>query len=98
METKMRISYLIVLCLSVLPFAQGTALGKRTGHLSSPSGCLIVQGENTTSGQYTTLGAAVEALGSSKAPQCIFIYPGEYREQTTVKYGGNLTIYGYTDE
>lgn len=94
----MQISYLILLCFSALSFTKGHALRTRTTRLSSPNGCLIVRGDNTTYGQYATLGAAVGALGSGKTPQCIYIYPGEYKEQITVKYGGNLTIYGYTNK
>jgi pectin methylesterase-like acyl-CoA thioesterase len=95
---KMQISHFVVLCLLILPFTQAHALRKRTSRLSSPDGCLIVRGSNTTSGQYATLGAAAEALRSGKTPQCIFIYPREYKEQIFVKYGGNLTIYCYIDK
>ena len=49
----------------------------------------------TTSGEYSTISAAVASLsGTSSA--CIFVYQGTYSESFTVSYGGPLTIYGYT--
>lgn len=84
--------------LSVVTLAQGLAIEKRTARTSSPSGCLEVQAASTTSGQYSTLSSAVAALGSGTDDACIFIYAGTYEEQVEISYGGNLTIYGYTNE
>ncbi len=63
------------------------------GRTSPPNGCLTVG----KSGKYSTFGAAVAALNGNAAA-CIFVYPGTYPEQVTVKYGGPLTIYGYTTD
>jgi pectinesterase len=65
-------------------------LEKRTSRTSAPSGCLSVQSGTTTSGWYTTLGAAVAALSGSDSA-CIFLYSGTYSEQVTIDYGGPLT-------
>ena len=89
---------LLGFALTFVSCIQALALDKRTARESSPSGCLVVQGTNTASGQYASFGAAVTALGSKTTSQCIFIYPGTYTEQVKVTYGGNLTIYGYTSE
>ncbi|KUI60218.1 putative pectinesterase A [Cytospora mali] len=72
-------------------------LAKRTSRTSPPSGCLVVESGTTTSGYYTTLGAAVDAL-SGTDDACIFIYSGTYTltEQVRIDYGGALTLYGYT--
>ncbi|RAO69824.1 uncharacterized protein BHQ10_005836 [Talaromyces amestolkiae] len=69
-------------------------LEKRTARTSPPSGCLVVRGSGTQSGEYSTLSAAVTALGSSTANTCIFIYSGTYNEALRIAYGGALTFYG----
>lgn len=94
----MQLQVLLGLALSFISSTQGLALDKRTARESSPSGCLVVQSIGTASGQYASFGAAVTALGSGTTSKCIFIYPGTYKEQVRVTYGGNLTIYGYTSE
>jgi pectinesterase len=73
-------------------------LEKRTARTSPPSGCLVVRGSGTKSGEYSTLSAAVTALGSSTTDACIFIYNGTYTESIRIDYGGALTLYGYTTE
>lgn len=94
----MFVQVLVAVALSFVSASQALALDKRTARESSPSGCLVVQGTNTASGQYASFGAAVTALGSGTTSQCIFIYPGTYKEQVRVTYAGNLTVYGYTTE
>jgi pectinesterase len=69
-----------------------TELQRRTARTSAPSGCLTVG----SSGTYSSVGAAVSALGSSTADACIYIAGGTYKEQVTIKYGGALTLYGQT--
>lgn len=69
---------------------------KRATRTSNPGGCLEVQGTSPTSSQYKILASAVVALSLGITMKCIFIYFGIYKEQVTVKYGGALTIYGYT--
>jgi pectin methylesterase-like acyl-CoA thioesterase len=65
-----------------------------TSRTSNPDGCLAVGG----SGEYSTLAAALEALGSQTTAQCIFLSAGTYQEQVTIDYAGELTIYGATTE
>lgn len=69
-----------------------TELRRRTSRTSAPSGCLTVG----SGGKYTSVGAAVSALGSSTAAACIYIAAGTYTEQVTINYGGALTLYGQT--
>ncbi|KAE9364128.1 carbohydrate esterase family 8 protein [Stipitochalara longipes BDJ] len=69
---------------------------KRSARTANPGGCLEVQGTSPSSSQYSTLGAAVTALGSGTTSKCIFIWPGTYTERVTIQYGGALTIYGYS--
>ncbi|KAF8994406.1 pectin methyl esterase [Cyathus striatus] len=66
--------------------------------ISPPSGALVVRQNGTQAGEYSTVSAAVAALGSSTTTKSIFIYPGTYKEQVYVTYGGPLTIYGYTTD
>ncbi|KAI8629140.1 carbohydrate esterase family 8 protein [Xylariaceae sp. FL1651] len=80
-------------CLGA-PAAEKRASVSRT---SAPSGCLSVKPGTATSGWYQTLNAAVSSL-SGTGSACIFLYSGTYSEQATIKYGGPLTIYGYTTD
>ncbi|THV54479.1 hypothetical protein BGAL_0026g00340 [Botrytis galanthina] len=89
-------SFLLAILLFVGSIDASAVLHKRAGRTSPPSGCLTVRGSGTLSGEYSTVGAALTALGSSTAVACIFIYSGTYNEQLTISYGGNLTVYGYT--
>ncbi|ESK92758.1 pectinesterase a [Moniliophthora roreri MCA 2997] len=63
---------------------------------SPPSGALVVRQSGTKSGEYSTVSAAVAALGPGTSSKTIFIYPGTYKEQVYITYGGPLTIYGYS--
>lgn len=87
--------------LSVLYLAAavaGRAVNKRASgsRTSPPSGCLVVRGSGTESGEYSTLSSAVAALSGDDA--CIFMYSGTYAEKVTLDYSGSLTLYGYTEE
>ncbi|GAB0138555.1 hypothetical protein EsDP_00006786 [Epichloe bromicola] len=75
----------------VLALASATAvLASRT---CPPKGALVVG----KGGQYETIQAAVDALQPTEKEQVIFIYPGTYREQVSIKsLPGPLKIYGYT--
>ncbi|GFF50359.1 probable pectinesterase A [Aspergillus udagawae] len=66
----------------------------RSSRTSAPSGCLTVG----SSGKYSTIGAALSALGSSKSDACIYIAAGTYKEQVTINYPGKLTMYGETTD
>ncbi|CAD6448272.1 70fdb3ac-9a96-4007-8a54-7e7c104cd397 [Sclerotinia trifoliorum] len=91
-------NFLIAISFFVLAIDATPLVHKRAGRTSAPAGCLTVRGSGTHSGEYSTVGAALSALGSSKSAACIFIYGGTYNEQLTIKYGGNLTVYGYTTD
>ncbi|KAK8159588.1 pectinesterase family protein [Phyllosticta citrichinensis] len=91
---------------SILPITLGLSLSalahptqklstRATGRTSAPSGCLTVGG---SSGKYSTISSALEALGSSTEDACIFVNSGTYKEQFRVEYGGALTLYGYTED
>ncbi|KFY05926.1 hypothetical protein V492_08232 [Pseudogymnoascus sp. VKM F-4246] len=93
----MQLSTLIAgfLSLSTLTTALPN-LTKRDARTSPPSGCLTVG----SGGTYSTINAALTALGSgsSTSTACIFIYAGTYdsTEQVYINYKGALTLYGYT--
>ncbi|GLI80828.1 hypothetical protein PoHVEF18_009187 [Penicillium ochrochloron] len=83
--------------LSALSLATGiiaapSDLTRRTSRTSAPSGCLTVG----SGGTYSTIGAALTALGSSTSAACIYVASGTYTEQLTIKYAGTLTLYGET--
>uniref|UniRef100_A0A0W0G3W3 pectinesterase n=1 Tax=Moniliophthora roreri TaxID=221103 RepID=A0A0W0G3W3_MONRR len=79
----------------VLAFVQAVIAASRT---SPPSGALVVRAGTSTSGEYKTVQAAVNALPSDSSSRSIFIYPGTYTEQVYITRPGPLTIYGYTDD
>ncbi|KAK2597948.1 hypothetical protein N8I77_012700 [Diaporthe amygdali] len=63
---------------------------------SPPSGCISAG----SGGTYSTIQAAVNSLSTtSTSAQCIFIYPGTYKEQVLVSArSAQLTIYGSTTD
>lgn len=83
---------LAALSLGAAVLAAPTELVARTARTSAPAGCLTVGSH----GKYSTIGAALNALGSSKNPACIYVASGTYKEQLTINYGGALTLYGQT--
>ena len=85
-------SILVTGLLGLILAASASSLDKRTSRTSAPSGCLAVG----SGGQYSTIGAALTALGSSTAAACIYVAAGTYAEQLTITYSGNLTMYGET--
>lgn len=87
---------LVTLLVFIIPINASSLLQKRASRTSPPAGCLIVRGFDTLSGEYSTIKAALTALGSGTATACIFIYSGIYNEQISINYAGNLTVYGYT--
>ncbi|KAK7548617.1 pectinesterase family protein [Phyllosticta citricarpa] len=89
------LSVTLGLSLSALAHPTQKLSTRATGRTSPPSGCLTVGG---SSGKYSTISSALEALGSSTEDACIFVYSGTYKEQFTVEYGGALTLYGYTED
>ncbi|KAI9650434.1 hypothetical protein NHQ30_000449 [Ciborinia camelliae] len=89
-------NFILAILFFVFSIDASSLLHKRASRTSPPAGCLTVRGSGTLSGEYSTVGAALTALGSSTAIACIFIYSGTYNEQVTINYAGNLTVYGYT--
>ncbi|RPA99941.1 pectinesterase-like protein [Choiromyces venosus 120613-1] len=75
------------------------ALAKAASRTTPPSGCIVVS-KNASSGQFSTLQAAVNSLSTTSSEnQCIFIYPGTYNEQVHVTpRTAQLTIYGSTTD
>ncbi|KAJ5612284.1 pectinesterase A [Penicillium lagena] len=82
----------LALCGAVT--AAPASLHRRTGRTSAPSGCLTVG----SGGTYSTIGDALDALGSSSDAACVYIASGTYEEQLTIDYNGNLTLYGETTD
>ena len=74
-------------------------LALATGCTSPPSGALVVS-KSATSGQYSSIQAAVDALSTtSTTAQAIFINPGTYTEQVYIPARqAALTIHGYTTD
>ncbi|CAI7651564.1 unnamed protein product [Penicillium manginii] len=82
------------LCLGTGVLGSPANLSRRTSRTSAPSGCLTVG----TGGTYSTIGAALTALGSATTSACIYIASGTYTEQLKINYAGALTIYGQTSD
>ncbi|KAI9042338.1 putative pectin methylesterase [Aspergillus affinis] len=79
-------------------FTLSTKLTTRT---TAPDNCIIVDQTNTTNNTstvYKTIAAALESLPSSISSACIYIASGTYEEQLVIKYRGNLTILGETND
>ncbi|KAL8293543.1 hypothetical protein RQP46_000244 [Phenoliferia psychrophenolica] len=68
-----------------------------TSRTSAPSGALVVS-KSPSSGQYSTIAAAIKSLGSSTSAASIFVEAGTYSGSIDITYGGALTIYGYTTD
>lgn len=95
----MKIAEILVVLVSYFGVASAFPHIKRTSRTSPPSGCKVVRGAETQSGEYSTFGAAITALGtSSTSAACVFIYSGTYTEQMVIQYKGPLIVYGYTTE
>ncbi|KAF7316045.1 Pectinesterase [Mycena indigotica] len=83
-----------LLCLPLL-FAVFVLGASRT---SPPSGAIVVRAGTTTSGEFSTLAAAVASLPNDSSSRSIFIYPGTYSGQVYITRSGPLTVYGYTSD
>ncbi|KAF8194383.1 pectinesterase [Mycena galopus ATCC 62051] len=73
-------------------------LEKRATRTTPPAGAIVVRGSGATSGEFTTITAAVNSLPNDGSAQSIFIYPGTYTEQVYITRTGQLTIYGSTTD
>ncbi|PFH51228.1 carbohydrate esterase family 8 protein [Amanita thiersii Skay4041] len=65
---------------------------------SPPSGAIVVRAGSSTSGEFSTINAALNSLPNDSSSRSIFIYPGTYNEQVYITRAGPLTIYGYTTD
>ncbi|KAF7364881.1 Pectin methyl esterase [Mycena venus] len=61
-----------------------------------PAGAIVVRQTGATSGQFTTIGAAMASL-SGTAPATIFVFPGTYNEQVNITHP-SLTLMGSTTD
>ncbi|KAJ5557013.1 pectin lyase-like protein [Penicillium frequentans] len=88
--------FISTLCLGTTVFGAPAKLKHRNSvsRTTPPSGCLSVG----SSGTYSTISAALTALGSSTSSACIFVYSGTYAEQIKIDYAGSLIIYGETTD
>lgn len=80
----------------ILSFAALLTSVLATSRTSAPSGCITVG----SGAKFTSIQEAVQSLSkSSTQPQCIFIEPGEYKEQVFVTArAAQLSFYGYTTD
>lgn len=83
---------LAALSLGTAVLGAPAELATRAARTSAPAGCLTVGSGR----KYSTIGAALTALGSSSAAACIYVASGTYNEQLTINYAGPLTLYGQT--
>ncbi|KAF8158033.1 pectinesterase [Crassisporium funariophilum] len=85
----------LLFALSLASLWQFALAASRT---SPPSGAVVVRAGTTTTGEYKTVTAAVNALPNDSSSRSIFIYPGTYSEQVYITRAGPLIIYGYTSD
>jgi pectinesterase len=87
-----------VYVFSVILGGRASPLEKRVSRTTPPAGAVVVRASGATSGQFTTVQAAVNSLPNDSSAQVIFIYPGTYTEQVYITRTGMLTIYGSTTD
>ncbi|KAK0442721.1 carbohydrate esterase family 8 protein [Desarmillaria tabescens] len=71
---------------------------KRDSRTSAPSGAVVVRASGASSGEYSTVQAAVDSLADDGTDQVIFIYAGTYTEQVYIDRDGQTTIMGQTSD
>lgn len=59
---------------------------------SPPAGAKVVRAGTTSSGEYSTVSAAIASLPNDGTSRSIFIYPGTYNEQVYITRNGALTV------
>lgn len=79
------------ICLTLcLLFVGAASAASRT---TPPAGAKVVRAGTTTSGEFKTVTAAVNALPNDSSSQVIFIFPGTYTEQVpSITRVGPLTV------
>ncbi|KAF5376573.1 hypothetical protein D9757_008268 [Collybiopsis confluens] len=73
----------------------GAPLEKRASRLTPPAGAVVVS-KTPSSGQFSTIQAAVNSLPNDSSARTIFINAGTYSEQVSITRPGQLTILGAT--
>ncbi|KAF4972368.1 hypothetical protein FSARC_1053 [Fusarium sarcochroum] len=78
--------------------SQAARLHKRadTDRTVAPANCIVVKTSGAGTGEFTSLQAAVNSIGSSSNPACIFLNPDTYNERVDIKINAPLTLYGST--
>jgi pectinesterase len=87
-------TFLSTICLGTTVVGAPTELRRRASRTGAPAECLNVG----SSGTYSTIGDALDALSSSSLSDCIYVASGTYEEQLTIDYAGTLTMYGETSD
>ncbi|RJE26103.1 Pectinesterase [Aspergillus sclerotialis] len=87
--------HLSILALTALLAMLTTSTPTKRNTQASPSSDCLTVGSNQ---QYHDITSALNALSSSSEAACIYITAGTYKEQLTIDYPGQLTIYGETDD
>ncbi|RBA21988.1 hypothetical protein FPRO05_00335 [Fusarium proliferatum] len=68
----------------------------RSSRTVAPANCIVVRPSGASASEFTSLQAAVNSIGSSTKPTCIFLNSGTYNERVKVKVKAPLTLYGVT--
>ncbi|ENH67205.1 Putative pectinesterase A [Fusarium oxysporum f. sp. cubense race 1] len=64
----------------------------------APANCIVVKPSGASASEFTSLQAAVNSIGSSTKPACIFLNSGTYNERVEIKVKAPLTLYGSTTD
>jgi len=86
----------LLLTLAPVSVTGAPTLEKRASRTTAPSGAIVVRQTGATTGQFTTVQAAINSLPNDSSAQVIFIFPGTYSEVVTISRPGHVTIYGST--
>jgi pectinesterase len=65
---------------------------------AAPADCIVVRPGGASASEFNSLQAAINSIGSSTKPTCIFLNPGTYNERVEIKVKAPLTLYGSTVE
>ncbi|KAJ7050793.1 carbohydrate esterase family 8 protein [Mycena amicta] len=87
----------VALLLSSSGANASALIEKRASRTTPPAGAVVVRATGATSGQFTTIQAAVNSLDDAST-QVIFIFPGTYHEKVSIARTGKLTIFGSTTD
>ncbi|KAM0544664.1 hypothetical protein ACHAPJ_011725 [Fusarium lateritium] len=96
---RLLFAWMLLLAQCLYP-SQAAGLLKRadTGRTVAPANCIVAKPSGAGNGEFTSLQAAVNSIGSSSNSACIFLNPGTYNERVDIKINAPLTLYGSTAE